>query len=49
MTEARGRFQVTVLDNVVYAIGGSNGSCEFFIRVAFTVLRIQMENCDKFK
>lgn len=25
MTEARGRFQVTVLDNIVYAIGGSNG------------------------
>lgn len=25
MTEARGRFQVTVLDNVIYAIGGSNG------------------------
>lgn len=25
MSEARGRFQVTVLDNVVYAIGGSNG------------------------
>lgn len=27
MTEARGRFQITVLDNVVYAIGGSNGMC----------------------
>lgn len=25
MTDARGRFQITVLDNVVYAIGGSNG------------------------
>lgn len=25
MTEARGRFQITVLDGVVYAIGGSNG------------------------
>lgn len=25
MIEARGRFQITVLDNVVYAIGGSNG------------------------
>lgn len=25
MTDARGRFQITVLENVVYAVGGSNG------------------------
>lgn len=25
MLEARGRFQVTILDEVVYAVGGSNG------------------------
>lgn len=30
MTEARGRFQITVLDNVVYAIGGSNGTIQIF-------------------
>lgn len=30
MTEARGRFQITVLDKIVYAIGGSNGMfCDF--------------------
>lgn len=27
MGEARGRVQISVLDNIVYAVGGSNGEC----------------------